>query len=248
MARIAGLPEYGWRVTATARRSSGTKTFKEACNWSVCSEEDQRALGLLPEQMMEEMSRSAFCLLPGGDTPDMQRLAIAVAVNCIPVIIARFYGGPEVERQARNRAEYIEEYERRGGRAEGDEREDFWFFAPFSDIVDYSSFAVLVDPVEFVHRPVDWLPARLAAIAANATLMDSMLLSLAREGRHLVFDEAGSDVGDAALLSAARHCLSRPTVRLPTEAERRKAMAAGVAYKPAALEALLDRSGGGEGA
>ena len=79
--------------------------------------------------------------------------------------------------------------------------------------------------------------------------MDSMLLSLAREGRHLVFDEAGSDVGDAALLSAARHCLSRPTDRLPTAAERRTAMAAGVAYRPdAALEALLDRTGGGEGA
>ena len=96
--------------------------------------------------------------------------------------------------------------------------------------MDYSSFAVLVDPVRFVHEEDAWLPDRLAAIAANTTLVDAMLLSLSRAARHLTYDEPGSDIGNVALLSASRHCLSRPTDRLPTEAERRAALAAGVSW------------------
>ena len=189
----------------------------------MCGDTAKEASGVLPEQMMREMSRSTFCLVPGGDSPDSQRLSIALSVGCIPVIIARFYisGGA--------REEYTRAYER--DRA-ASTREDFFFFTPFADAIDYPSFAVLVDPVDFVGRPDAWLPDRLAAIAANATLVDAMLLSLARAARHLVYDELGSDVGNMALLSASRHCLARPTDRLPTEEERRAALAAGASWSP----------------
>ena len=219
---------------------------------------------MLPEKMMSEMARSTFCLLPGGDSPDAQRLAIAVSVNCIPVIIARFYGdGADIDVEHRRGAStgsadgepstselprvaakkkdwlrrqgevkrdgYIRRYKAGSGVST---REDWFFYTPFADAIDYSSFAVLVDPVEFVNQPHTWLPDRLAAIAANATLVDAMLLSLARAARHLVYDELGSDVGNMALLSASRHCLARPTDRLPTEEERRAALAAGASWSP----------------
>ena len=59
-----------------------------------------------------------------------------------------------------------------------------------------------------------------------------MLLSLERAARHLSYDEHGSDIGNVALLSASRHCLTRPTDRLPTQAERRAVQAAGVSWAP----------------
>ena len=53
-----------------------------------------------------------------------------------------------------------------------------------------------------------------------------------RLSARLVYDELGSDVGNMALLSASRHCLARPTDRLPTQAERRAVQAAGVSWAP----------------
>ena len=209
--RIAeSYPEYGWSVTTSDRRTEDGVD----CEQSVCSDEQRQETGILPEQMMSDMSRSTFCLIAGGDKPNSQRLQIAISVNCLPVIIARFYDG-------------------KGNTFNGDnseERKDLFFYTPFPDIVDYSSFAVLVDPVWFVLKGDRWLPDRLAAIAANTTLVDAMLLSLSRAARHLTYDESGSDIGNVALLSASRHCLSRPTDRLPTELERRAVRAAGVSW------------------
>ena len=206
-------PEYGWSVSASTRKSK--------CEQRVCNDEEKEVSGVLPEQMMREMSRSTFCLIPGGDAIDSQRLSIAFAVNCIPVIVARDY----IDKESRD------EYTRRFEAGDGvSTREDFFYYAPFSDIVDYSSFAVLVDPIEFTHQPDTWLPDKLAAIAANATLMDSLLLGLAKAARHLVFTDIGSDAGNAALLSASRHCLTRPTDRLPTAEERSATFAAGASW------------------
>ena len=224
--RIAeALPEYGWSVTDSQRSAGG-----KSCANRLCSDEELREAGLLPELMMSEMSRSTFCLVPGGDMPDTQRLSIAVIVDCIPVVIARIYGdggAKDGKPSKKLRREYISAYEATGVVST---RQDFVFYTPFPDVIDYSSFAVLVDPVEFLNQPDTWLPDRLAAIAANATLVDAMLLSLARAARHLVYDEVGSDVGNVALLAASRHCLTRPTDRLPTERERAAVNAAGVSW------------------
>ena len=206
-------PEYGWSVSTSTRKAN--------CEQKVCNDEEKEESGVLPEQMMREMSRSTFCLIPGGDQIDTQRLSIAFAVNCVPVIVARDY------HDRPTRAEYTRRFEAGDGVST---REDFFYYAPFSDIVDYSSFAVLVDPIEFTHQPDSWLPDKLAAIAANATLIDSMLLGLAKAARHLVFTDIGSDAGNAALLSASRHCLTRPTDRLPTAEERSATFAAGASW------------------
>ena len=82
--------------------------------------------------MMREMSQSTFCPIPGGDDIN-SRLSIAFAVNCVLVRISRYY----LDRPTKDK----NEKKFKAGNSVST-RDDFFYYAPFLDIVDYSSFAV----------------------------------------------------------------------------------------------------------
>ena len=196
LARISELyPEYKWNASML-----GKKGRHECEQRGKCS---SKASGYSPSLMSREMAEATFCLIPMGDSADSQRLYLAIAANCIPVVIARFYNT------------YSDE--------------PIWF-APFQDLIDWSKFAIFVDPIEFVESDDRYLPDMLESIASNTTRVQEMLWAVSDVIPHLTFEAPGSDLWKYAFVSAKRHCLSRPLDRLPTPAERVEHEQAGVIW------------------
>ena len=134
------------------------------CEQKACSKEKQEATGVDHDKMANTMSSSLFCLIPGGDSINTSRLYLAIAANCIPVIIAS-----ETSKTSGVR----------------------WTFAPFPDLIDWSSFSIAVDPEQFLTEPANWLPDMLRAVATNETRLNSMLSHLAEVIPHLTYEIPG---------------------------------------------------------
>ena len=196
LARIStDYPEDNWSVSILS--DEGRRDCEQRGNCSDVSE------GYSPSLMIKEMAEATFCLIPMGDTPNSQRLFLAIAANCIPVIIARWYDTYSGE--------------------------PVWY-APFQDLIDWSKFAIFVDPIEFVESDDRYLPDMLQSIASDTTRVAEMLRRVSDVIPHLTFEAPGSDIEKYALVSAKRHCLSRPLERLPTPAERVEHEQAGVLW------------------
>ena len=188
-------PEYNWSATVLGLKGRGSCEQR-----GHCSNTDS---GYSPSFMAKEMAEATFCFVPMGDTPDSQRLLLAIRANCIPVIIARHYNTYSGE--------------------------PMWY-APFQGFIDYSRFAIFVDPIEFVVSDDRYLPDLLQSIASNTTRMSEMLYSVSEMARHLTFEAPGSDVWKYALMSAQTHCLSRPVDHIPTPEEHMEPERAGVMW------------------
>ena len=176
--------------------------------------------------MAREMATSRFCLVPGGDSPDTQRLSLAIEANCIPVIIAKFsdsIGTKETPHaRFRGQQDYSEQYK---------DEQDIWF-APFADQIDWSEMAVLVDPGEFItdEEDITTLPMRLERLSNDTDAYNAMLSAVAKNIPHLTFDTPGSDLCEYALRSAKMHCLVRPFGRIAAIEERLEHERAGVLW------------------
>lgn len=213
-------PDFNWSVTLLK------DGIDRNCEQIACTLARQNKTGYSHDLMAREMATSRFCLVPGGDSPDTQRLTLAIALNCIPVIIAKFSDtiGTKATPHARfrDKRDYSDAFS---------SQTDI-FFAPFADQIDWERIAVLVDPKEFIEISDDYttLPTQLQRLANNVDAYNAKLLAVAESIPHLTYEAPGSDLCEYALRSAKKHCLVRPLGRIASIEERVEHESAGVLW------------------